>query len=278
MNPITILILLMLISLNKIYCSEAVKFMNHIPDNHVDLSVTSPPYDNLRDYKGFNFDFENISKELYRITKPGGVLVWVVNDQVIKGSESLTSFTQATYFVKTCGFNLHDTMGYCKINPLPPAPYHKRYAQQFEYAFVFSKGYPKTFNPRKEKCKNAGHSSIKGFRQKDGTIKKKLTKTVIKEEKVIGNLWFYTVGYMNSTKDKIAYDHPAIFHEQLASDHITSWSNEGDLVFDPMCGSGTTLVQAKKLNRNFLGCDISKEYSLLARKRIKGNNKRIAAG
>ncbi len=259
----------MQILLNKIYCSDAVNFMEHIPDNHIDLTVTSPPYDNLRDYKGFNFDFENISKELYRITKPGGVLVWIVNDQVIKGSESLTSFTQATYFVKICGFNLHDTMGYCKINPLPPAPVHKRYAQQFEYAFVFSKGYPKTFNPIKEKCKHAGHSSAKGFRQKDGSVKMKLTKTVIKEEKVIGNLWFYTVGYMNSTKDKIAYDHPAIFHEQLAADHIKSWSNEGDLIFDPMCGSGTTLAQAKKLNRNYLGCDISNAYRKLSTNRLK---------
>jgi site-specific DNA-methyltransferase (adenine-specific) len=260
----------MLISLNKIYCSDAVKFINRIPDNYIDLTVTSPPYDNLREYKGFNFDFENISKGLYRITKPGGVLVWIVNDQVKKGSESLTSFTQATYFVKICGFNLHDTMGYCKTNPLPPAPVHRRYAQQFEYAFVFSKGLPKTFNPIMEKCKNAGYSSLKGFRQKDGTIKKKLIKSVIKEEKIIGNLWFYQVGYMHSTKDKIAYDHPAIFHEQLAADHIGSWSNEGDLIFDPMSGSGTTLVQAKKLNRNYLGCDISRDYCKLINKRLKG--------
>lgn len=266
-----LIILMLLMQLNKVYCKDAVRFMQKLPDSFIDLTITSPPYDNLRDYKGFHFDFENISKQLYRITKPGGVVVWIVNDQVIKGSETLTSFAQATYFVKICGFNLHDTMGYCKVNPLPPAPIHKRYAQQFEYAFVFSKGLPKTFNPIKIPCKYAGKpQKEKGFRQKDGSIKKKLIKSVTHDEKVIGNLWFYRVGYMHSTKDKIAYDHPAIFHEDLARDHIFSWSNPGDLVFDPMCGSGTTLIQSKKLNRNFLGCDISKEYVRLARTRKSG--------
>lgn len=262
---ITILVAMLL---NKIYCMDAVKFMRGVPENFIDLTVTSPPYDNLRDYKGYKFDFENIAKQLYRITKIGGVLVWVVNDQVINRSESLTSFTQAIYLVKICGFSLHDTMGYCKSNPLPANFHHKRYAQQFEYAFIFSKGFPNTFNPIMSKCKNAGLSKFKGFRQKDGKVQRSLIKTVTKEEKIIGNLWFYDVGYMKSTKDKLAFNHPAIFHEQLAADHINSWSNKNDIVFDPMCGSGTSLVIAKKLKRRFLGCDVSYDYVTLARKRI----------
>lgn len=264
-----ILIIIMCLILNKVHCSEAVKFMQRLPGNFVDLTVTSPPYDNLRDYKGYSFDFENTAQELFRLTKPGGVLIWVVNDQVINGSESLTSFMQATYFVKICGFYLHDTMAYAKKNWMPVNKIHKRYGQQFEYVFVLSKGSPKTFNPLTEPCKNAGDSHLMFVRQKDGSTKKKPNKTIIKEDKIIGNVWFYQVGYMHSAKDKIAFKHPAIFHEGLARDHIKSWSNEGDLVFDPMCGSGTTLIQAKKLNRNFIGCDISEEYCSIAKERLK---------
>jgi site-specific DNA-methyltransferase (adenine-specific) len=243
--------------------------MKHIEDKSIDLTVTSPPYDNLRIYNGYVFKFEEIAQQLFRITKDGGVVVWIVNDATINGSETLTSFNQAKYFVEECGFNLHDTMGYCKTNPLPASPPHKRYAQQFEYAFVFSKGFPKTFNPIIKPCKHAGARKKVGFRQKDGSIKYKVKEIVTKKEKVKGNLWFYQVGYMKSTKDKIAFDHPAIFPDQLAHDHIISWSNPGDVVFDPMCGSGTTLKQAAILGRNFIGCDISSGYCNLARTRIK---------
>lgn len=267
-NIWTATVIIMNINVNQIFCSEAISFMKLLPRNYIDLTVTSPPYGNLRDYKGYNFNFEGIAHELYRITKPGGVLVWIVSDQTINGSESLSSFSQANYFVKQCGFNLHDTMGYCKLNPMPVRKDHKRYAQQFEYAFVLSKGSPKTFNPIMEKCKYAGESSRMFVRQKDGSIKPKPNKRVVKDEKIIGNLWFYRVGYMHSSKNKIAFEHPAIFPEDLAKDHIKSWSNKNDLVFDPMCGSGTTLYAAKVLNRNFIGCDISKDYCKLARKRV----------
>ena len=242
--------------------------MKNIEDKSVDLTVTSPPYDNLRMYNGYTFRFEEIAQQLFRITKEGGVVVWIVNDATINKSESLTSFKQAIYFVEECGFNLHDTMCYCKDNPLPSQLSKKRYAQQFEYAFIFSKGFPKTFNPIMEQCKNAGRKHKTGFRQKDGSIKKK-KELICKDEKIKGNLWFYQVGYMKTTKDKIAFDHPAIFPDQLAHDHIFSWSNPGDIVFDPMCGSGTTLKQAALLNRKFIGCDISNSYCSIARTRIK---------
>jgi site-specific DNA-methyltransferase (adenine-specific) len=254
------------ISVNKIYCSEASVFMKKLPDELVDLTVTSPPYDNLRDYKGYNFQFEDIAHQLFRITKPGGVIVWVVNDQTKKGSESLTSFKQAIYFVEVCGFNL-ETMIYAKQNPMPQQIIHKRYAQAFEYMFVFSKGLPVKFNPIIEPCKYAGSTNNVGFRQKDGSISRKKINR-IQEEKIKSNIWFYRVGYMHTSKDKIAFEHPAIFPEDLARDHILSWTNQGDLVFDPMSGSGTTLKQAKLLNRNFLGCDISSQYCRIARRRL----------
>lgn len=260
-----------MIEINKIYCAEAVQFMKeNIPDNFIDLTVTSPPYDNLRTYKGYTFDFENIAKELYRVTKIGGIVVWVVGDATIKGNETGTSFKQALYF-KEIGFNLHDTMIYGKENWIPLT--HNRYEQQFEYMFILGKGRPNIFNPIKIKCINAGKklSNTTTFRsnKKDGATGLLHKNGIVKNTKIKGNIWFYQVGNNRSTSDKIAFKHPAVFPEQLAKDHIVSWSNEGDIVFDPMCGSGTTLKMAKLLNRKYIGIDISEEYVQIANKRIE---------
>ena len=228
--------------------------MKTLGDNSIDLTVTSPPYDNLRDYKGYTFDFEGIAKELYRVTKQGGVVVWVVGDATIKGSETGTSFKQALYF-KEIGFNLHDTMIYAKQNPVPY--HHNRYNPQFEYMFVLSKGVPKTFNPIQENTK--GFKTGK-YRYPDGSLKIANT-PIIKETKMLNNIWFYVVGGKGN-------NHPASFPEKLAEDHILSWSNEGDTVFDPMAGSGTTLKMAKKNNRNYIGIETSQEYIDIINKRI----------
>ena len=245
-----------MIELNKFYIGESVQFMkDNIPDNFVDLTVTSPPYDDLRKYKGFVFDYKSMAEELYRVTKDGGVVVWIVGDQTIKGSETGTSFKHALYF-KEVGFNLHDTMIYQKKKP--PLT-HNRYEQEFDYMFVFSKGKPKTFNPimvdklymdkRKNKAfgRNPTNEHDMGFSSK-------------KTKKIKGNVWEYLVGGGKTTKDKIAFDHPAIFPDKLAEDHILSWSNEGDIILDPMCGAGTTCKMAWLNNRNFIGIDMSEEY------------------
>jgi len=138
--------------INKIYNEDCLDTMKHMPDNFIDLVVTSPPYDKLRDYKGFTFDFENIAKELYRVTKQGGVVVWVVADATVNGSETGTSFKQALYF-KEIGFNLHDTMIYYRWSgPLT----HRRYEQEFEYMFILVKGKLETFNPIMIDCKYYG--------------------------------------------------------------------------------------------------------------------------
>lgn len=258
-----------MIELNKFYIGESVQFMkDNIPDNFVDLTVTSPPYDNLRRYNDtvvWNFEkFKEIAKELFRITKPGGVVVWVVGDATIKGSETGTSFRQALYF-KEIGFNLHDTMIYQK--DACPFPETNRYYPAFEYMFVLSKGKPKTVNlimdkPNKRYGEKVASSTQ---RQPDGkTVKVSANKTdptrTVKKFGVRTNVWQYSPGYNKSTKDKYAYKHPAIFPEQLAEDHIISWSNEGDIVLDPMCGSGTTCKMAWLNKRNFIGVDISEEY------------------
>lgn len=247
--------------------------MKTLPDNCIDLTVTSPPYDNLREYNGestWNFEvFQEVAKELFRITKPGGVVVWVVADATIKGSETGTSFRQALYF-KEIGFNLHDTMIYQKDSCQFPET--NRYYQIFEYMFVFSKGKPKTVNLIADKPNKTYGEKIRGTdRQSDGTLKTcsgvKKNRTV-KEFGVRPNVWLYNIGYNKVTKDKYAYKHPAIFPEQLVRDHILSWSNPGDIVFDPFLGSGTTAKMAVLTDRHYIGFEISKEYYDIACQRL----------
>ena len=257
-----------MIEINKNYNESNIETMARMPDNFIDLTVTSPPYDNLRTYNGYieqwSFEkFQQIAKELYRVTKQGGVVVWIVGDATINGSETGTSFRQALYF-KEIGFNLHDTMIYAKNNPMPIQ--HNRYQPCFEYMFVLSKGKPKTFNPIMENTVNPGGKVTTTQRKKDGS-KNRVTgyRNSIRYRH---NIWKYNVGDNQTTKDKVAFQHPAIFPEQLAEDHIISWSNEGDIVLDPMAGSGTTLKMAIKNNRNYIGFEISKEYVDIINKRI----------
>ncbi|OPG98378.1 hypothetical protein B2I21_08490 [Chryseobacterium mucoviscidosis] len=258
--------------INQIINAECVEFMREkLKDESVDLTVTSPPYDNMRSYNGYTFDFESVAKELYRITKPGGVLVWVVGDQTIKGSETLTSFKQALFF-KEIGFNVHDTMIYHKDNPAPVGG-PNRYYQSFEYMFVLSKGAP-LLNPIEIPRRNKWNDKrTKRFRAVNRDVEGEFTKkeVLIKEIVKKKNVWTYVVSGGSATKDKIAYKHPAIFPEQLAQDHIVSWSNPGDIVFDPMCGSGTVPKMALQSGRNFLGVEISAEYVDIARKRIESS-------
>jgi len=237
--------------------------MKKLPENSLDMTVTSPPYDNLRDYNGFMFEFGNIAQQLYRITKRGGVVVWVVGDAVKKGNKTLTSFRQALSF-QEAGFNIHDVMIYKKKNT--PFMRSNAYTNCYEFMFILSKGSPKTFNPLKEPTKRNGFEMLVYNKKADGVNKKILKE--LKTEKTKNNIWEYAVGLGGSTKDKEAFQHPAVFPEKLASDHISSWSNKGDIVFDPFAGSGTTCKMAKKLGRKYIGCDISEEYVALARARI----------
>jgi DNA modification methylase len=253
--------------LNQIICGDNVAVMRQMPDRCIDLTVTSPPYDNLRTYNWFVFDFEGIAKELYRITKDGGVVVWVVGDATINGSKTGTSFRQALYF-KEIGFNLHDTMIYAKNNPMPVNA--NRYYPCFEYMFVFSKGKPKTFNPILEETATKGQKHHLKQRNTDGSFRKATGYgKPVKPTRPKYNIWFYNVGGGQAATDKIAYKHPAIFPEKLAEDHIISWSNPGDIVFDPFLGSGTTAKMALLNGRNYIGIDISEEYCEIARRRVE---------
>jgi site-specific DNA-methyltransferase (adenine-specific) len=231
--------------------------MKRMPDNFIDLTVTSPPYDDLRTYNGYCFDFEKVAKELYRVTKQGGLIVWVVGDATFKGSESGTSFRQALYF-KEIGFNLHDTMIYKKANAMPNAN-SKRYRQCFEYMFILSKGEPNTFNPIMVEVKRF---DVGKQRQKKGSIENYEKKYSENKERKIDNIFEYGVGGLNT-------GHPAIFPEQLANDHIISWSNEGDIVYDPFAGSGTTGKMAILNKRKCIMSEISAEYCDIIKKRLE---------
>ena len=250
-----------------LHVSECVEFMqNQMQPESVDLTITSPPYDDLRDYNGYIFDFGSIAEQLYRVTKIGGVVVWVVGDKTENGSETGTSFRQALYF-KEVGFNLFDTMIYAKP-PRGAVGNNKGYWQSFEYMFVLSKGTPKTINLlRDRRNKRAKLPDTPNKRLKDGSMRR-ISRPGHGEWGRRTNIWEYKIGGFNHTKDKVAFEHPAIFPEKLAEDHILSWSNVGDLVFDPMCGSGTVGKMALKHNRQFIGVDISAEYIDIATERL----------
>ena len=246
----------------KIYNENCLVTMGRMPDCYIDFVITSPPYDDIRNYQGYHFEFEKIAKELYRVMKEGGVVVWVVADATVNGSETGTSFRQALYF-KDIGFNIHDTMIYYKNNPMPQAG--KRYHQHFEYMFAFSKGNPNTFNPITETTKHRGLANMKNRGQTGSLDYEKVERTT---EKKVGNVFVYSIGGGISTKDKVAYRHPAIFPEKLVVDQINTWTNEDDLIYDPFMGSGTTAKMAQLLGRRWIGSEISEEYVRIAEERL----------
>jgi len=250
---------------NTIYNENGLDTMSRMYDSVIDLTVTSPPYDGLRTYNGYSFPFEDIAKELYRVTKQGGVVVWVVDDATIKGSETGTSFKQALYFIE-CGFNLHDTMIY-KTNK-PPLN-DRRYQKDFEYMFVFSKGKPNTFNPIMIESEHYGKKVSKkaGMRNTDGTKKERYHTKSVNKLKIKGNIWY--LPRSSRSGDEFSRKHPATFPEQLANDHILSWSNECDLVYDCFGGSGTTAKMAELNKRKWIISETSVEYCDIIKQRLK---------
>ena len=241
-------------------CMDCVEGLKLIKPNSIDLTVTSPPYDNLRTYNGYCFDFESVAKELYRVTKLGGVVVWNVNDSTIKGSETGNSFRQALYF-KELGFNLHDTMIWIKDGGGAVGS-NKCYTQNFEYMFVFSKGTPKAIHLIYDKPNKSFGQDKSGVGRRKATGEHKIEQRKPSKEFSRRNNWWYI-------PPQKGVGHPAVFPEQLANDHIISWSNEGDIVLDPFSGSGTTHKMALLNNRRFIGFEISQEYIDIETQRLK---------
>lgn len=261
--------------INRIIQGDCMKVMKYIQDKSIDMVLTSPPYDNIRNYNDTldwgKHVWEPVIQELFRIVKDGGVVVWVVGDATIKRSETGTSFKQSLWAME-CGFNLHDTMIYEKDTC--PFPEINRYYQYFEYMFVWSKGIPKTCNQIIDKPnRNAGKKITGTQRKTDGStipIKNENGKR-IKDFGVRGNVWKYQIGKWKVTLDAEAYEHPAIFPEKLAYDHIISWSNEGEIILDPFAGSGTVGKIAKQLNRRYILIEKEPKYINIIRKRLNVN-------
>lgn len=247
---------------NRCYNEDCLDTMSRMDDCCLDMVLTSPPYDNLRDYNGFSFDFGKTAMELYRVLKPGHVVVWVVGDATVDGSETCTSFRQALGF-RDVGFNLHDTMIYQKSNPIPTAG--NRYQQSFEYMFVLSKGSPVVFNPIMEPTVYSGIANMKNRGREGGLEYRKIERT---ESKKVSNVFRYSVGGGISTTDAVAFEHPAIFPERLALDQIETWSNVGDLVYDPFMGSGTTAKMCIASQRRWIGSEISADYCSIIERRL----------
>lgn len=254
--------------LSNIFCENNLETMRRMPTESVDCAITSPPYDELRKYNGYSFDFKAISQSLFRILKPGGIIVWVVGDQTINGSETGTSFRQALGFMEA-GFRLHDTMIYNRFSPFPET---NRYHPSFEYMFVLSKGRPKTANLIRDhesvNFRNGVTTRIATARQADGRLVAE-RHNITQQFVVRSNIWRINAGNMVSTKDKVAYEHPAIFPEKLVRDHMHTWTNETDIVYDPFMGSGTVAKVAHQMNRRWIGSEISEEYVDVAMRRIK---------
>ncbi len=262
--------------IDTVICGDCLEVMRGMDDNSVDLCITSPPYDKLRDYKGYSFDFEGIAEQLFRVTKQGGVVVWVVGDATIKGSETGTSFRQALHF-KKIGFSLHDTMIWNKNSCRYPET--NRYYPCFEYMFVLSKGQPETSNlikDRRNKCAGSKVARAKGIRTASGKMVENSAFKIAKDRRIkeVGvrfNVWDINVSATEGQKK-----HPATFPLSLAVDHVTSWSNKGDVVMDPFCGSGTTGVAAVRMGRHFIGIEISPDHCKIAEKRIQEERDKYA--
>lgn len=268
----------------QLHCEDCVSFMEKQPPEILDLTITSPPYDSMRTYQGpsdwCREKWEAVLSELFRLTKDGGSVVWVVGDQTKNGSETGTSFLQAIH-AKTCGFRLHDTMIYQKNQCLPKN--HNRYEQAFEYMFIFSKGRPKTFNPIRvptkypEKETARKNSYFSKTSETGRAMRSGKKRSPVKLDKIKGNIWSYSTGRGHSTLDIEAFQHPAIFPESLVRDHVLSWSNKNDLVFDPFMGSGTTGKVSIEEERSFLGVELIENYFSIAQKRIAKAERKLSS-
>jgi len=252
-----------LLALDCVHCGDNVQILFGILSDSIDLVVTSPPYDDLRTYGGHTWDFAGLARELTRVMKPGGVIVWVVADATVNGSETLTSMRQAIHFKDVCGLNVHDTMIYRKTNFLPLT--HNRYEQSWEYMFVLSKGKPKAWNP---KTTVTAYPRERKLRMRNGDRRDKESIQKSSGMRIVENVFTYKCGGGHIDPTGLAHLHPAPFPESLAMDHIQSWSNPGDVVLDPFAGSGTTLKAAKELNRRFIGIEINPAYVEICHKRL----------
>lgn len=244
---------------------DCVRYLDTLEDECLKFVITSPPYDDIRRYQGYSFDFESVASALARVLRPGGVIIWNVADATRNGSETGTSMRQALRFMEL-GLRLHDTMIYEKRNPMPTSRTARRYHQAWEYVFCLSKGTPETFNPIMVPTKHGHARANMRHRGRNGNTG--YNKTKRNSHTKVRNIFTYTIGGGHTTADREAHGHPALMPERMAEDQILTWTNPGDTVFDPFNGAGTSGKMAVKNHRNYIGTEVSREYCDLSRLRI----------
>lgn len=253
-----------MINVEGIHEGECSKVMSGWPADCIDMVLTSPPYADLLNYRGFKFDLAAIARQLFRVLKDGGVMVWVIGDKTVDYSRQMIPYTHA-FGLRDAGFCIYDVMIYSK----PAGRYMNRYRYPnvYEHMIVASKGKPKTFNPIMVKTKKPGDSRNTTILHRDADNNRTLGYRTTAEERPHDNIWKYSPGF--GAVDRYAFEHPAVFPEKLARDQIISWSNPNDIVLDPMCGSGTTLKMARVYGRRYAGIDVAPEYLEIVRRRLR---------
>jgi len=248
--------------MNKLICCDCVEGLKTLPTGSIPLVITSPPWDDLRQYCGFDWDFKTTAEELHRVISPRGVCCWHVADQVSNGTESLTSFKQALYF-RSIGFLVNTLV----IDQHIPNRHLHRYGQTVQFVFVLSKGNPKVFHPIKD-VPNASAGHVRPFnnRDVDGTQRYQYDPPPISDFRCRSAVWWISAG--GHSDGDITRHHPAVFNERLVKDLMVSFSDAGQVVLDPFSGVGTVAVVALKEGRRYLGFEISPQYHALSLKRV----------
>jgi len=254
--------------INKIICGDAIEIMKKFPSSSVDIVITSPPYDAVRDYKGFTFDLHATGREIHRVLKDGGVAVMVIQDQTKNFGKSLTSFKTIIDWCDSFGFKLFETVIYRKYGA-EGAWWNKRFRVDHEYIPVFLKGErPRYFNKEHLKIpsKHGGKTMTGGGTRLTNGIRIATRSIKINPMKCRGTVWDYLTAGDGS---RLKHQHPATFPNQLPYDFISCFAPKNGVVLDPFVGSGTTTVAAKNLGYKYIGIDIAPEYCAIAEKRMK---------
>jgi site-specific DNA-methyltransferase (adenine-specific) len=256
------------LSLNRIYCTDCVEGMKQIPGSSIDLVVTSPPYDSIRNYNGFTFDLHATGQGIHRVLRDGGIAAMVLQDQTSNFGKSLTSFRTVLDWCDNIGFKLFECVIYRKYGP-EGAWWRNRFRVDHEYMPIFLKGNrPNYFDkePLKIPSKHGGKVMTgSGSRRTDGKTNHAVTR-MINPTKCRGTVWDYL---MAGDKDPIKRKHPAPFPDQIPKDFIGCFCPPGGIVLDPFMGCGSTAMAALALGRRFIGFEISPEYCSLAEERMK---------
>jgi hypothetical protein len=254
---------------NAILLGDALEILSRIPAGSIPLTLFSPPYDGIRDYgKNWSLDYKTLGRLLFGATCDGGVCAVVIGDGTKDFAKSLTTFRWAVDWVDNTGWRLFECCIYSRHGN-PGAWWTQRFRVDHEYILIFFKGdrlrcFDKT--ALMIPSKHAGKVYSGTDRLTNGGFKK-IEPKAVNDLKCRGTIWGYATS--NSEGNRTKLEHPATFPDRLADDLIHCFSKPGDLVFDPMCGSGTTCVMAAKAKRDYLGIEINPEYHSIAMKRIQ---------